>query len=351
MVLILLVTSLAVERRFRGWALVAFVALGALPWVSFPAVFVLVGSGLTLCILGARRRDRSLAIRVLGAGILWAGSILVLWLVQARSLGHNRNLDYYWQYGFLPLPPRTSYGVELWQHSWTDLSSQVTITALGTIVMLLAIAGAVAMAWTSRPLVGFVVVPLVVAIVASSRRAYPFIGRVSLWTVPLLAALVASGLTAAWRFAQQRADAGRHRWVALVPAVVLLVPIAVAGGRQGLAPPGVEEVRPLVAELGAQVEPGDVVLVDHYSWPAFTYDVDRLGVEGLDARKVGDDEPPITEQLPDVDGRDRVWVLSSGSFEGGAPGSTLTPTLDSAGTRVATYEQDGAVLILYDLSG
>jgi hypothetical protein len=58
-VLILLVTSIAVERRFRGWALVAFVALGALPWVSFPAVFVLVGSGLTLCILGAHRRDRS----------------------------------------------------------------------------------------------------------------------------------------------------------------------------------------------------------------------------------------------------------------------------------------------------
>jgi hypothetical protein len=216
--------------------------------------------------------------------------------------------------------------------------------------MLLAVLGAGAMAWTSRRIVGFVVVPLAVAVAASSQRAYPFIGRVSLWTVPLLATLAASGLTAAWRFAVDRFEGDRRVWLALVPAVAVLLPVAVAGVRQGVAPPGVEEVRPLVAELAGRIEPGDVVLVDHYSWPAFTYDADRIDLDGIDARKVGDDEPTIHDQLPDVDGRDRVWVLSSGSFEGGPPGSTLTPTLDAAGTRVATFDEDGAVLILYDLS-
>ena len=350
-VVILLVTSVAAGRRFRGPALVGFLGLAVLPWLSFPAAFVLGGAGLTLVIDGARRRDRDQLRRVLGAGVVWVGSIGLLWLVQARSLGRNANLDLYWQYGFLPVPPHTSYGVELWQHSWTDLSSQLAIGALGTVVMLLAILGAVAMVRAEPGLVGFLVAPLAIAIVASSRHIYPFLGRVSLWTVPLLAGLVASGLTAGWRLVDERFGSVRLRWIALLPAVVLLVPIVVVGVRDGVAPKGFEELKPLVATLGDQVEPGDIVLVDHYSWPAFTYYLDQLDIDGIDARQVGGTEPPIGEQLAGVDGHHRVWVVSSGDYEGADVGRTLTDTLDGSGARVDTFRQVGAVLYLYDLAG
>jgi len=329
----------------RVWTLL----LGALglfsPWLSFPSPFVF---GPALAILLAARRPGTRA-GVLGAGGLWAGSLIGLALYTAgwESAGALRGV---WSAtgGFPPAPPRSVEDLLWYPKAAVDvlrMPGGITIPGVGVVLSLW---GAVAMAarreWASWTLAAG---PLLLALAASALHLYPFSGRLLLFAAPGLTVLVARGLLEASR------TGGRRLATALL-LVALLLTIGVEAGRAAyhVARPRVrEEVRDLVGILEDAGLADDIVYVYYGAGPTFDYyapDPDFCVLYGIKARG----EPELyLEELDALAGERRVWILLSHVYDWRRldEGAWILDHLDARFARLETHEAAGGGLYLYDL--
>ena len=90
-------------RRFLGLVLFGLIA----PWFSFPSVFVLAGVGIHLLASELLRRDRARAAMVAGMGLAWLLSFGGCFLLSRSILSKRDFIWVWWNFAFLPLPPRS----------------------------------------------------------------------------------------------------------------------------------------------------------------------------------------------------------------------------------------------------
>ena len=202
--------------------LVVFGGLGALaPWFSFPAAFVLAGVGLVL-MAGARDRGRAARLALLGAA--WAGSLAVCKAVSSVQLADKKPMYDFWGFAFLPLPPRSLdealWPVERWLYLFVnplDFGQIGGRTPPALLAAGLFLIGCGVLWRRDRRALGMLLLPGLLAMLASGLRVYPFHGRMLLFFAPALLMLVAEGT--AWA----RRRLGRAAW-AIVLAALLLLP-------------------------------------------------------------------------------------------------------------------------------
>lgn len=178
-------------------------------WASFPAIFVLAGVAMVLTTRFALRGDRRNAIVCAGLGLLWALSFALCYAISRRMLSGSPFLATWWNFSFLPLPPRT----------WTDavnvfwVMSNLFVNPLGLngpwgpkpgafLGLAITLCGVVFSGKTQRERIVLLLLPFAFAASASALRAYPFHGRLLLFAGPMLALLIGYGIAALGRFAK-----------------------------------------------------------------------------------------------------------------------------------------------------
>lgn len=192
----------AVHRKLL--ALAAFGTLGV--WFSYPLAFVLGGVGTYVMASAAIRRDWKTARWALWMSMAWAASFAACFRVSHAILTRGQFIWIWWDFAFLPLPPRSSAELErvFWQlinvfNSPADVLTPLGVLPSAFVALGLFVIGAFALGMRWPGGLYLLVSPLVFALVASALRQYPFHGRLLLFLVPMVHLLVAQGaVSLAW---------------------------------------------------------------------------------------------------------------------------------------------------------
>lgn len=297
---------------FRRWAVLA--GSGAMAvWFSHPVAFVLGGIGTAIFLDAIATKDRRRAGACAATIAAWLASFGVCYLASLKQLGNNQFLLDYWAGHFMPLPP-TSQGDLMWlaDHFFKFLAYPGglggTEIAIGGIAAAFAIIGVVALTRDRWPVAVAVVLPALLALVASGLHKYPFAGRLLLFLVPLMLLAVARG---AWAVAVElRPNRPFAAWLFLV---LLAIAPAVETYQSFRHPQREEQIAPVLAAVRDEMQPGDRVYVYWGAVPAFTYYTRNnpfppgvvLGVEHHE------DHLGYRDDLRLFAGEPRVWLIFS----------------------------------------
>jgi hypothetical protein len=328
----------------RWLALAAIMGVLA-PWFSHPSVFVLAGIGLSLFLEALVRRERRRVVNLAILGVVWLAGFALCYWVQMRSIARCPGLLRYWQNEFMPFPPRSQADVK-----WLiDHALGVFLNPAGFVTPGLAafcfLVGAHVVGRTSLRRLGFLLLPLAPALVASALRCYPFEGRLLVFLVPALLVLIASG-------ASELMDRIRPRAVGGAALLILLLFPCVCGVRTlaGLVRP--EGLRPVLEEVRRQAAAGDAVYVYHGATPQFEFYRTRLGLAPpavVLGQPPADAGPGYAQELGRVRGHGRVWFVFDLVSDGDK--AAFPAYLDHRGRRCLEIRRPrGAWAWLYELA-
>ncbi|MGZ0657438.1 glycosyltransferase family 39 protein [Coraliomargarita sp. W4R72] len=180
------------DLRVEGWQWIVWLAVGVLvPWFSHPSVFALAGlggvCGLRWAWMG-RWRD---LVRLTGVVSLWLVSFSAQYLLVLNDLQSDEMLADYWDLGMFDWSRGFSGCLDWLSVMGHSIVHVATLNkALATGLLLGAIYQSV-----RRPQLGIAVLwsILLVGILASFGGFYPLYDRLSLFIVPVVILLVASG--------------------------------------------------------------------------------------------------------------------------------------------------------------
>ena len=360
-VLVALLLLLAAAPFLEGRATrrdVVLLALGGTVglWFSHPALFVLAGIWLTLALQYALSRDwgRLRQLTLLGAG--WAVSLGLLYLVSLRHLAANEKLLDYWRAAFMPMPP--------WRDpSWAGTAireafSNPTGLSLSLLGVLLAAGGLIVLVRRRWQWGLVLVLPLVMTLVASGFRKYPFGGRMLLFAVPILLIAVSAGIEGVYEAVRLvvRRRAYPAMALCLGLAVVLLYGPTAAAVDTLVAPPMGEHLKPALAYLETHRQPGDTIYVYYSAYPAFKYYAPMYALDDpgviLGSSSRADPEGYL-QDVAALAGKGRVWLLFSHVYSGSAGNEKtfMLEHLDRIGTKEEQLLLPGASLYRYRLDG
>lgn len=328
------------------------VAGALLPWLSYPATFVLAGCAAAMLWTPlVRRRRRDLALLSLPPA-LWCASLLALYAAVLRHGLANEFLRSFWRDFFAPFPPRSLVEAYWFPQSWFDFlvfAAGLPFYGLATLAWLV---GAWALWRAGRGgLLAALLLPPALATVASMLQLYPLYIRVLLFAVPPAVLLIAAGARELCSML-----AGSSRVVAaLVAALLLFHPLYRSLTVLAAPPWSTEEPRPTMEHMVDHWQDGDRVYVYHGAEPTFTFYAHRLGLGESAPRLIG--EPSNGDfSLLDEDIRrmlgGRAWFVFAhvSSFDGINEQSYMLRRLDGSWPRLDQAEARGAGAYLYDLS-
>jgi hypothetical protein len=275
-------------------------------WLATPAPLVLAGAG--LAVLLTPSLSASTRLRLTGRLAAWWGGALVLaYLWVYRHAGHDVYLRHYWSQAFL-VPGRPGVlgdtGVALRGVLWGPVSvlwgptagDSLFTPAVSIVIALVVVIGVRRLVRTSGvPGLMLVLVPLILAFVASAMGLYPISARTTMYSMPVLVILAAGGIEEV---------AGRLRPPLAAWAVMILpcVPLAwIAIGELRDSDPR-EHLRPLVASLQGHRRPGEPVYVFAGAipaWAIYTTDWRSPDLRRLDyLRRIARAGGPAFENAP-----------------------------------------------------
>jgi uncharacterized membrane protein len=336
----------------------AFVWLGCAGmlalWFSHPALFVLAGIGVSLLCMSASRRERSLCLHTVSMGLAWLGNLGLLYFVSLRNLKDNPFLLNFWQENFMPLPPWSAPG--WFSGMFRSLAQNQVGVSLPAFFAFALMVGWVFLWRRNRSLAAAILGIFVFALLASALRLYPLGGRLSLFMVPLM--LVLAGqfiLLLQDRLRQWPAVGGI---VALLAGAFLLYSPASESLHHFVNPKYFEHIRPALANLSQNWQPGDTLFVSNGAAPAYLFYAERYGLDQIayHTSDIADylDPEALARRLDPLAGNPRAWVLLSHVYEKGDFNEKefILAALDDMGKKKREFREPGAsvYLYLYDLS-
>lgn len=321
----------------RDRALRAALAGAVLAWFSQPAVLMLgaLGASLigwTLVRSWPERPPRPL-LAVVAA---WGGSAVGVSLVSLSSMTpatRQYMLDY-WAAGFPPKPYARAL-MTFWP--WEKIigllgpGERASLAyPLPTLYAALALGGiGLLWRWDRRAAV-LLTAPLAVTLCAAVARQYPFSDRLIVFLVPAVFLAIATAVEGIRRLAQPYSPA-------LAGALVLCLLAPVVYPIAATPPVYVSEhLKPILARLQADRQPGDAVYVYYGAAPVTTFYASQFGLARGTYVVGGCHRGNARRYLEELDtfrGRARVWVLITHSVPYYREREDILAYLDSIGTR------------------
>ena len=273
--------------------------------------FVLGAAGLVLIWQTITERDYPRAAGLAGLGTLWLGSFVAhLWFSSALGTDVTANQqNIYWADFFAPLPP-TSVSDVMWY--WDALvgmfDKPLGFEAAG-LAAVAATAGAWAV-WQRSPLVLLMLLlPLLITLVASWLRLYPFVSRLLLFLTPAALILIAEGMAlfAGWAWS-------RARLLCVVGlGIILFHPLGStvrqATAQQPYQREGLPEVLAFVRDHGTA---GDWIHLYGSAEKSFQFYAPRYGLDRLPrsvVQRPGEDWDAYVDSLQPLACKGRVWLI------------------------------------------
>jgi hypothetical protein len=351
-VLILYLLAGSLYRDQVGMAhLIGISVFGACAlWLSYPAVFVVGGLGLSALWVSAKSKNRGASLKLLMPFTFWGWSFASYYWFSLRHVSQNQDLKGYWRYAFMPFPPHSFSDVRWFVDAFVNIfSNPVGLTLVG-IAAVAAILGMQKLRADHRERFLLLVVPIGLTLLASGLHIYPFQGRLLLFVVPALILLIAAGLA---RIQTQT----RAVLPLLAPLLVtfLFFHPTFSAARDFLRPRGLEESRPIVQYIEKHRSPGDLLYAYYPTTFLLDYYRERelLGpmkqINGVESRS---DWRGYWEDLDKLRGQKRVWIFFCHVWRdsGGDEQKVFLDHLDEIGTRLDEVQATGASTYLYDLS-
>ncbi|MHB1423445.1 MAG: hypothetical protein ACYC3I_09685 [Gemmataceae bacterium] len=228
------------------------------PWASYPSLFVLGAASLTLLVDAFRRRHtpqaRTYIILACAVGGLSVLSCLVLWRLAVRHQT-TATLRAFWNPSFLDLSSPAAAASWIGR-CFIEIGNYGT-REMGLPLDVLALVGAASLRRRPARLV-LLMVPFLLALLASALRLYPLGGRLLFFLVPCWWLLAARGIDVLCRRLSVRI--GRLAWV--LPLALVAPALLYAGRRTAAVTPRCQ-FREAFAYVEARRMPGDVVWVSH----------------------------------------------------------------------------------------
>ena len=331
---------------------VLFSSVGvAAVWFSLPSVFMLGGIGIVLIfskVLSGQWHDLRKTIMV---AALWVTSFVCHYILSIRPFlmqGYQRQV-YVWNETFIPFPPKTLSELSGFIGPFFEVfrnPAGIRFTGLAAFVFSI---GCVVMFRRNKKILFCLLTPLLLCILASGIRAYPFHGRLLLFAVPSILLLVAEG---GW-FAYRILAAKKRVFGTILLSLLLLYPVLEAGFRL-VRPPSAEEIRPVLHYISKRYQPDDTIYLYHRAEPSFSYYYKRYGLNTTKIH-VGVESPEkwsaYARDLDSVRGQERVWILFSHvvTWRGGDEERFFLTYLDEIGSRLSEFKCIGSSVYLYNL--
>jgi hypothetical protein len=336
-------------------------------WFSFPAVFVLAGVGLTLCVPAFRDRNWRELARLSIVSAIWGIGFISLWWLQLRFFESEPGWKALWNDAFMPLVPK-SLGELLWypRRFFHIVTNPVGLSFPG-LAGLACLAGCVATWRKSRSHAALVLAPIAVALLASGFRIYPVSGRSIIFMSPLVLLLIAAGIERVRQAVVQPGIA----WMWIFVAVAICFDSAEAAKSHIVNRHlyknttfwdyKFEEMKPLMAHIRQQWQTGDLVYLYSQSYVSFEYYADQYGfspadsVRGMQAGMLNPRWEEVEADLAKLSGRSRVWLVFTHNWTMNdvSERKLYTYFLDKLGRRLDKLEFElpvDAAVYLYDLS-
>lgn len=362
-------------------ARIAFVGVfGAIAvWCSHPAVFVFAGVGTSIAIFRIIKKDWPTVGRLAIVFAVWALSFLVYYAISLRNSSNSEYLLRFWSGTFMPFPPSSlsdafwfvrhlfeliayiqGFSIskligldppEVFKLSLSELvrlplSGIAGLTYLGLstfIVTFIFLVGCISAFLNDKKKWVLLISPVMVTLLASGLRKYPFDNRLILFFIPFLLLFIAEGVD------QIRAKTKRYSPViGFVFIGLLFLHPVLSAGYYLIKPRTVAEVRPVISYLREHRQAGDVLYVDGPAGPEllryYRYDPKLADYIGRDTDM---------KDLAKLRGNQKAWVLFSDTTYVAAQRRQVDAflhTLDSMGITLDAFKAAGAEVYLYNLN-
>lgn len=349
---LLFLASECFRERASSRALVFLGGAGVLGiWFSHPSVFLLSAIFLSIGLDSAIKRDSVRLSWLIGVGVAWAISFVLVYLVSLRYLEANSALLNFWNGSFAPLP---IWGNFRWYYNALIgmLRDPATLPMNAFVVGLLIIG--VFSLLRKWQLVLILLIPFSLTLVASGLRRYPFNGRFLLFLLPLLFLLLAEGVKRA-RIILLRVNKHLARLIYASSVVYLFYGPVNIVYNDLQSPPMGEHIKPVLAYLHENRLSTDLSYVYYGAIPAFEFYRSLYGFDHSDyiIYGVSSREKPdkYLEDVEKLRGNQRVWFIFSHSCSSCIVNEEeyILEHLSKIGIKRDKVLSYGTSLYLYDL--
>ena len=351
--LLILIAICTLRKNFSIKYILLFGLVGAISfWFSHPAVFTFYAAGIVILINLVRRRQWRNFAWLIFAGVIVTASLGINYFVSLQALSKSEDLLGVWQQGFMPFPPTSPADIQWFGYSFLRLFKnplglsiyELLLAALSFLV------GTIVLFINKRKIVLILLLPILLALIASGLHKYPFQGRLLLFITPLMFAIIGEGID----FVRNSAAQGSNIISIALVWVLLIHPVFLAGYHL-IRPRAPEESRPVMHYLYEHKEKGDSIYVYYAAVNAFRYYSDRFGltadeyITGVEARQ---DWTNYYKDLKKLKGTGRVWIVFShvATWGGVDEERLFLSYLNILGTQLDAFRASGASVYLYDLS-
>ena len=320
------------EERNETARLVTCAAIAAVAvWFSHATAFLFGGVSLALLPAMLRTRGRHGAVAWLAANAVFGVSFLALYVASVRDQQVNALYEY-WAAGFVDFA-RPWY-IPIWLFRGLMGIANYALDLGGPVLLPLAcVGGYVLWAHGRRQVLGILVMPAVLVLVASAIRQYPFNGsRLTLFLTPGLFLLAGVGVVALIAWARGHRE---RKWLAVAVPGYLLAVAAWHAVVYLVRPPVYGNMPAAARYVAAHDAPGDVIYANKISeFRCYRPDVPKELVH--DARE-------LDTHVPDG----RFWLVLSYKKEDAAVKHFVYDATREA-QPLDTFKVTGGAAMLFD---
>lgn len=341
--------------------MLGFAALGSLAiWLSYPAVLVMAGMEGWNLGTASRRSWGKIIINRLGVYFAWLISFGLFYLINIADAVNNEDLSSSWA-GRYP----DSFADILWLFDVLAKFFYHPMGFLGItdgIGIFAFIVGCIAWYRHNQTFFFALIAPFVASILAAYFHQYPFQDRLTLFLAPFGMMIVAEGIVLMLS-PINKLNRGKSSRVSrlmamlgIISLVALTIPPIYRASTLLVKPELKQEVKPVLAYVAQQNQPGDKIYVYAEGNLAFNYymklkkysNLDyTLGTVNFDSDDNKQDlQQDLGKELQPLKGR-RVWFILRANAEKKAE---IIEYLDRIGQKRDSFHQTGASAYLYTLS-
>lgn len=350
----LLIISLAIlvfDKKFeiKYTILFGFVS-GLCLWFSHPALFVFCASLIVMYFYALRRSRWSTLCGLLIATMLGLASFLANYLVTLSSLSKHEQLLTAWQSSFMPLPPTSLPDIKWFAYVFLrTFKFPIGLSRYELLLGVLAFLWGCAMMFRYKKRnILLLILPILLALIASGLHRYPFEGRLLLFLTPFMILVIAQGISDIRNKIRHQSN-----FLGIALVVILLIHPVLLAGYHLIRPRAPEELRTVLKYVDENWHDGDIIYVYYASLNAFRYYHDRYGfpveyIEGIESRT---EWTNYYQDLQRLKGNKRVWLVFShiATHCGVDEEKLFVSFLDLLGTQIDALGASGASAYLYNM--
>lgn len=337
-----------VPRRNWLWLLAA----GTLAlWMSHPSLFIIIAIVAVIGFTNLRDKKWQNLGWLSFLCLCWGIHFLGIYYISLRNIAASKMLHNYWQKAFMPLPPWMDW-------SWFSRSVEMIFKyflnihfVLGLQILLI---GVFSMFRKNRKTTSLWLIPILAVLLASGLSKYPFWTRFLLFSLPMFVLFLAAGMETMHSMITR--DFQKTGFLLSAVIIMLIFWQPVTFSMQKLkSPENKNDIKSVLAYLRTNRQAHDTIYIHYASEYPFRYYARFYGMQSKKAvigKTARESASPLLKDVNKLAGRSRVWFLFANRYqtERFDQKKTMLEYLDRLGLQIKFFSATGAELYLYDLS-